>query len=467
MSPSLALAVWLIFLAGLLYLDPARIVGTSPALWVPVIWMFIVGTRLPSQWLGGKVVSAARAFEEGNSLDRTIFCIFILLATGILMSRSFKWSDFFGRNLALTAFLLFALLSVLWSDFPFVSFKRWFRDLGNYLVVLVVLSDPDPVEAVRTVLRRLCYILISLSVLLIKYYPDIGIQYNYWTGGAMYVGPTTGKNLLGVVCLVSGLFFFWDIIVRWPDHNEWRTKRVILIDLAFIAMTLWLLHRANSATSRVCLILGCLVIAAAHTKVLQRRPKYLKALIPSCLLLYPILAFGFNMNAELAGAVGRDPTFTERTAIWDILPAMQPNLLLGAGYESFWLGNRLKVIWQSSVGSINEAHNGYLEVYLNLGIVGVLLLGAFLIASYRTICKRLTPFTSFASLTLALWSVMLLYNVTEAAFKWHPMWFMFLLAALAVPGYSDDHVHDLEVFSGSSDTEEFLEFPLETAGTSR
>ena len=41
-------------------------------------------------------------------------------------------------------------------------------------MILVALSDPRPLEAVRAVLRRLCYLLISLSVVLVKYYPEIG-----------------------------------------------------------------------------------------------------------------------------------------------------------------------------------------------------------------------------------------------------------------------------------------------------
>ena len=41
-------------------------------------------------------------------------------------------------------FLSFALMSFCWSDFPFVAFKRWFRDLGNYLVILVVLVRSAP-----------------------------------------------------------------------------------------------------------------------------------------------------------------------------------------------------------------------------------------------------------------------------------------------------------------------------------
>ena len=207
MPPSLALFLWLILLLALLRLDPSKQRKTSLALWVPVAWMFTVGSRLPSQWLGGGIGSAAENLEEGNPLDRSIYFVLILLAVGILMSRSFQWGVFFKRNLALMSLLSFALLSVCWSDFPFVAFKRWFRDLGNYLMILVVLSDPLPLEAVRTLLRRLCYLLVPLSILLIKYYSYLAIHYSYWTGEKEYVGVTTSKNMLGVMCLISGLFF--------------------------------------------------------------------------------------------------------------------------------------------------------------------------------------------------------------------------------------------------------------------
>ena len=274
MPPSLALFSWLILLVALLRFDPAKDPGTSFALWVPLIWMFILGTRLPSQWLGGQVGQVAEALEEGNPLDRTIFSVLILLAIGVLTSRSFKWGDFIGRNIALTTFLLFALVSVVWSDFPFVSLKRWFRDLGNYLMVLVVLSDPRPLEAVRTLLRRLCYLLIPLSIVLVKYYPEISRQYDSWTGSFSDAGPTTGKNLLGLLALISGLFFFWDTVTRWSERKDRRTRRIILVNVAFIGMTLWVLNIANSATCRVCLVLGCLVIAAAHSKTVPAPSRF-------------------------------------------------------------------------------------------------------------------------------------------------------------------------------------------------
>ena len=153
------------------------------------------------------------------------------------MSRSFDWSTFFARNLPLLVFISFALLSVVWSDFPLITFKRWFRDLGAYLMILVVLSDPRPLEAIRTVLRRLGYLLVPLSILLIKYYSDIGRHYSIWTGGTEFVGAATSKNTLGLLCLISGLFFFWDTMTRWSERKQRRVKRILILNVAFIGMT--------------------------------------------------------------------------------------------------------------------------------------------------------------------------------------------------------------------------------------
>ena len=97
MPPSLALFLWLILLVALLWFDPAKEPKSSWALWVPVIWMFIVATRLPSQWIGGEIGISAGTLEEGNSLDRTVFLLLIAMAIGILIARSFRWGKFFSQ----------------------------------------------------------------------------------------------------------------------------------------------------------------------------------------------------------------------------------------------------------------------------------------------------------------------------------------------------------------------------------
>ncbi|WP_353063304.1 O-antigen ligase family protein [Tunturibacter psychrotolerans] len=370
------------------------------------------------------------------------------------------------------AFLSFALLSVIWSDSSLVALKRWFRDLGNYMVILVALSDRRPLEAVRALLRRLFFLLIPLSIVLIKYYPEIGKSWDPWTGIAQYSGATTGKNMLGVLCLVSGLFFFWDTVTRWTDRKERRAKRIMLLNVAFIAMTLWLLYISDSDTSRICLVVGCLVIAAAHSKAVKRRPALLTALIPLAICGYLVLAvgFGINISAMVAELVGRDPTLTDRTKIWSFLLSMKTSTLFGTGYESFWLGPRLEWFWQNAgLGHINEAHNGFLEVYLNLGIIGLSLLGWFLIASYRTICTRLESFSAFGSLTLALWTILLFYSVTEAGFRSGLMWLTFLLGAIVVPARPSGkaRILDNSAFGSAGAKEMLSRVPLEVTASLR
>jgi exopolysaccharide production protein ExoQ len=449
-------------LVMLFLFDPAKDQKTSLALWVPVISMFIMGSRSASQWFGGGVSVAAQSLQDGNPLDRLISSTIIALAIGILMSRSFNWGSFLTRNLALVAFFSYALFSVMWSDFPLIAFKRWFRDLGYYLVILVVLSDARPREAIRVVFRRLGYLLIPLSILLVKYYPAIGKTYDPWTGIADTSGATTSKNMLGVACLISGLFFFWDTVVRWPERRQRRTKRTLWVNVSFIAMTVYLLNLAHSTTSTVCLGLGSLVIAAAHTRLIKRRPLLLKVAVPAIFLLYLILSLGFDMNGQMAGAVGKDPTLTDRTKIWATVLSMHTNPLIGTGYESFWLGPRLEWFWQTAgLGHINEAHNGYLEVYLNLGAIGVLLIAGVLIAGFATISRRLKPFSNLASLTLALWVIMLFYSVTEAGFRAGLMWFAFLMGSISVP---ERATMRRAIAVDTMICEELPKFSLETTG---
>jgi exopolysaccharide production protein ExoQ len=432
MPTSLALAIWLILLLLLLYFDPAKVRETSAALWIPVIWLFIVASRLPSQWMAGRLGAAVIVLEEGSPLDRSIWLVLILMSIGILITRSFQWGDFFARNAALMAYLSFALFSVLWSDASFVSFKRWFRDLGSYFMILIVLSDPNPLEAVRTVLRRLCYLLVPLSVVLIKY-TNIGKVYDKWSGNASYVGATTSKNMLGALCLVAAIFFFWDTLMRWSERKERRTRQIFFVNFVFAFLTTYLLYRAHSATSAVCFVLGCSVLTAAHSNWGERHPTFLKTIIPISFCVYLLLGFGFGLNSTFAEMLGRDPTLTDRTRIWSALLTMNTNPLIGTGYESFWLGRRLDLVFIKLHDHINEAHDGYLEVYLNLGLIGLSLLCVFLVVAYRNICKKDLPEKgNFTSLSLAMWSVVLFYNITEASFKHGVIWITLLLGAISL-----------------------------------
>lgn len=240
--------------------------------------------------------------------------------------------------------------------------------------------------------------------------------------------------MLGVACLVSALFFFWDTVTRWPERKQRRTRRIILVNAAFFAMSVWLLYASASTTSTVCLALGCLVVVAASSKVFRRRPRLLKVLLPATFFVYLILGFVFGLNGAMAQAMGKDPTLHDRTKIWGFLLSMHTNPVIGTGYQSFWLGPRLTWFWNNSnLGHINEAHNGFLEIYLELGILGILCIIALLVATYREICRRFDNGASLATLGLALWIVLLFYNMSEASLEGGLLYMAFLMTAITVP----------------------------------
>jgi exopolysaccharide production protein ExoQ len=125
--------------------------------------------------------------------------------------------------------------------------------------------------------------------------------------------------------------------------------------------------------------------------------------------------------------VGRDASLTGRRELWDTLLPMTVNPLVGAGFESFWLGPRIMLLWEQFAFRPNQAHNGYLEIYLNLGGFGLMLFVMFLISSFKNMRRKLEiAYTrgshtademTLAYLGVAYLIAMLFYNTTEATFK--------------------------------------------------
>ena len=83
---------------------------------------------------------------------------------------------------------------------------------------------------------------------------------------------------------------------------------------------------------------------------------------------------------------------------------------------------------------LNEAHNGYLETYLNLGYIGVAITAATLLATYGKARRELLDHFEFGRFRLAYLIAFILYNWTEAAFRMNCFpFFMFFVIAIDYP----------------------------------
>lgn len=458
MPPKVAFCLCLLFIFWLFAKSKKQARGLSGALWIPLIWALLIGSKPITLWLGlTGTAETADSYVEGSPVDRLLFLALIIAGLFVINRRHTTWRNIIANNKWLFLFFLYLGFSAVWSDYPFVSFKRWIKDFGNVIMVLVVLGELEPVTAIQTLLARCSYVLIPFSVVFIKYFPEIGRYYDRWTWTPHYGGVTTDKNQLGMTVFVCGLF----LCSRFPEmYREWKTGERTRADffayVILLLMVFWLLSIAESSTALTCLLIGISLFLALKLPGVRLYVGRMGISLAAAVVLVLVLAhFFFNLGEFITGALGRNMTLTGRTQIWTRVLNEDINPLLGTGFYSFWLGNRPDKLSENYAFHLNEAHNGFLETYLNSGIVGVFLLLAVLASSMKRIQRRLLVSDSeILALQLSFLLSIVLYNVTESAFnRLDIVWVALLLFIIEYPQARNDGADKSreEVWQMSSD----------------
>ena len=161
---------------------------------------------------------------DGSPLDAAIFGILLVGAIGVLIRRRSKVGILLAANWPILIYLLFCLISVTWAYHPDVSLKRWIKSIGDPAMVLIIVTDAQPVAAFNRAISRVGFVLLPTSLLLIKYYGDLG-RASSPDGGMNNTGVTTNKNTLGVVLLVISLGALWHLITIVRDKHRADRRR--------------------------------------------------------------------------------------------------------------------------------------------------------------------------------------------------------------------------------------------------
>jgi exopolysaccharide production protein ExoQ len=466
MSPSVATCVFIIVIAGLFFLNRDREARTSKALWLPVVWLFIAGSRPVSVWLQGDWPHSLSEYLDGSPFDRAIYTTLLAAGVAVLFWRQRAVVRFFRANWPVLLFVFYCAASIAWSDYPDVAFKRWIKSLGDYVMILIVLTDTDPLCAIKRALSRAGFLLLPLSVLLIKYYPLLGRGYAvHWVGTAYFVGVAADKNMLGMVCMVFGLGSAWRFFQELQSGGRSNGKGPLIAHGVILAMALWLFWMANSMTSLACFGMAGVLLAATSIPRLARKP-WLVHLLAIAMLSLTLSVLFLNVGSGIVEDMGRDRTLTGRTELWGQVVKMNPSPIVGAGFESFWLGTRLEKLWDIYWWHPNESHNGFIEVYLNLGWVGLALLAMIMVTGYKSVTRLLKQDPEAGRLCLAYLFVGVAYNFTEAAIRTTGLvWIAFMMAiilARKAASIDKQRIEKYEALHGASDS------PIEViAGTSR
>jgi len=426
MIPKLILFASIALFGWLIKRDITLRKDASPAIWIPTLWLAVIASRPFSMWLGG--VGAGDDALEGSPTDRLFYLTLIIAAFVVLCRRSFNWAEWLPRNKALLAFYCYFLISVLWADSMVSSFKRLFKDFGDVIVLLVILTDKNPRAALKAVFVRCAYVLIPLSLVYIRYFPYLGRRYNSHSGEMEAIGVTFQKNSLGAMILCTGLLLIFDLIDKHPDVprlNRWDKG----IRLFILAIGAYLLNMCDSKTSMLCLAIGTLILLSVRVPIFQRNIGRIGIFVTVGILLFFVLDAMFGLRESLFSSLGRDMTLTGRTDVWRELLNLKTDPVFGTGFCSIWSDKRLLARLPDWVSG--SAHNGYLEMYLDGGFIGVFFLSLLLLTAYYHATVKLRTEDDIAVLRFAVVVITLIYNYSESIYgRLSPGWFLFLIAAV-------------------------------------
>lgn len=403
----------------------------SGGIWLVLVWVVIHATRPVSLWFNASGGSISR--DEGSPVNAAIDLSLIVAVLVLLAHRRLRWSQVIKENSWLFVFYLFWALSISWSDDSFITFKRVFRDFGSVLMVLVVLTEREPGDAIKAVCVRMAYMCVPLSIVLWKYFPGVGRSFTgYDKSVQMVVGMTLHKNSLGMLVMIAALFLLWDLISRSRNISSADEKQRVAANILTLLMSWYLLLVVNSATSFICALLGSVLLIVLLSPSFPSFRRRLEVYVLVGLAVVGILSVLVDVKGAFFQTLQRSDNLTTRTEMWPVLIEHQTDVLIGPGFNMFWSEERLRRSpLPEEYGHFVQAHNGYLETYLNGGVIGTTLLVIVLLSSYWRLRKRLPTGSSELCMKMVIIIVVVIHNWTEASFnKLGLLWFITLFGVM-------------------------------------
>lgn len=437
----LALALTVAFVLYGLRRDIRQGQRFSTGTWISFLWICVSASRPIVYWLRPGAFAAFGemiAWEQGsieiiknNPLDRNVLIVLMVLGLVALIGRRHRFQLKLSDNSWLIAFFVLCLISLLWSGDPGTVLKRWIRLAGDAIVILLILTERDPEETIYRIMRRMAILFLPLSVLLVRFYGQLGRIYTIY-GTQMWVGVADHKNSLGALCAFTGVVLIWRGLTRWPKVDG--------LDAVLLAAAVYLLLGSRSSTSAVIFVLAIFLLVVQS--LMKRDIRKLNRAIVSglvVLLVIQIVAV-FFLNKSLApvffSAAGRDSSFTGRVPLWQKLIEMGGRTpLLGSGFTSFWLDNsHVTEVWRTFTDTPMTAHNGYIDIFLDLGIVGLLILFFLLAQTYRNIIHSFENSPKLGNLKIVFFAMVFFHNFTESTLgkPFAFLWLLFLLSCIVV-----------------------------------
>jgi len=356
----------------------------------------------------------------GNSFDRLFVPAMAALAVALIWARREAAWTCLRANKLLMIVVLFSLASFFWSDYPDLTLRRALLFALLTTITLGLAASVDDFSLFHARLFRALFAVILANLAVTALWPaqtitDIGVA-----------GLYGQKNPAGMVAMIAVV-----VSATYAFGAQRSPERVFGLIGAAFALVFLILTRSKTSIALTFLGLAVGLIFWMAQKLGARFALLVFSGLSAVAVAFLGLAMASDFNGqEILGTFVSDTTFTGRSELWGFAwrSALQ-RPWLGHGYGAFWdvgaasdpLAKLEPGTWLGDVqvGVINQAHNGYIELCLHIGlpmtVVAVCAVVASLLnATRKAIGARASVAAAYAMAALILF-LHLLHNQTEAS----------------------------------------------------
>ena len=352
--------------------------------------------------------------RSGSSPDidspflRLVFIAIYGITFVLLLIRRQETFKTIKTNKWLFFLIALAVISVLWSSVPGITFRKMVGLVGSTFFGIYLGSRYDFNNLLKIMGWIFGFSILS-SFLLIFFLPEYGLMHK-----APLVGVWRGiyfhKNGLG-----DGMFTSFMVFYFLAKSSQ---KYQLILSLGCV-LSVVLIYCSSSATALVSVVFSFLLVQTLKHLSLRSKTSILLILLflIVALLLQLLITINFATFLEINN---RDITLSGRTTLWQSLwEFMKLKFWLGYGYGSFFSASHQETIllWQEHDWGPPHAHNGYIQLWLHLGLVGWM---TFAVGYFYNLGKALFQYLVFKDFRMLWIFAFLMYsaffNLTEVSF---------------------------------------------------
>ncbi|MEN0644950.1 O-antigen ligase family protein [Alkalicoccobacillus gibsonii] len=345
------------------------------------------------------------SFDVLNSMHiRFCFIIIYLISFIYLLPKLDILMKMLRDNLVLIIFLSFVLFSTAWSTNSLESLIGLLGLTGTTCFALFLTIYYDRSELTSVFLISFWIMVIS-SLIFSIIFSSFAYHSDIHHDGVLR-GAFTHKNVLGRT-VALGLIV---LIIKMVND-----KKIFLSQVLLFILSIFLLISSDSMSS---LVITIVVILLGYYLSLKINSKLYLSLTCFFITVVLILIIFLISNWEyIMVSLGRDPTLTGRTVLWGfLLDLIHEKPISGYGYQAFWLGEEGK--YSNAINNFfnwtfPHGHNGYLDLLLQIGLIGTLIYIIMYIITLKRELKILNSayINKYSYLNILLF--ILFINITE------------------------------------------------------